>query len=60
MGLLGFGAAWLEMTWLYMFFMAMFFVCWFIFMASWIGVMIGNISGRYRGITEKPWREQIW
>jgi len=59
-GLLAFGASWLQLTVLSWFFMAIFFVCWSTFVISWIGFISGLLSGRYRGITEKPWREQVW
>lgn len=59
-GLIGFGVATLDLVWLQIPLMAVFALCWLVGVVCWFGYVHGIFSGRYRGITEKPWREQVW
>lgn len=59
-GLIGFGAAWLELELLQKVAMALFMVCWGIAAVSWFGFIVGLLSVRYRGLQEKSWKEQVW
>jgi CHASE2 domain-containing sensor protein len=59
-GVLAFCAAWLGVSILKACFMAAFIACWAIFVVAWFGCLSGFISGRYRGLSDKPWRDQVW
>jgi hypothetical protein len=39
---------------------AMFWLSWAIGVVSWLIFMAKLVGGKYRGIQEKSWKEQIW
>ena len=59
---LSFGAVWLgiPIPIVKALLIPVFAICWATFAVSWVGFAIGMLSGRYRNLTEKPWREQEW
>lgn len=59
-GLLGFLAAWLELKLIYQVSITLFFVSWTVAATSWLGFAVGLISGRYRNIEHRRWKEQVW
>lgn len=59
-GLVGFAAAWAGISWLKSIFMLLFFTCWLVAAASWFVLMFGMLTGRYRNMQPKEWREQLW
>jgi hypothetical protein len=59
-GLVGFAAASFELEWLTISLIFAFVCFWLVGAICWVGYVVGVFSGRYRGITSKPWREQVW
>jgi len=59
-GLLAFVATLFGFPLLMGFFTVGFFACWAMFVVSWFGFVLGMLGGRYHGLTEKPWHEQVW
>jgi len=41
-------------------FIACFFACWGVAFFAGIVCAAGMLTGHYRGIGEKPWRDQVW
>ncbi|MFQ6756997.1 MAG: hypothetical protein D9V46_02180 [Deltaproteobacteria bacterium] len=59
-GLLMIGAVLLALPLLKGFFIGCFLASLATFFVSSFGLVFGMLAGRYRGLTEKPWREQVW
>ena len=59
-GLIAFGAAWADMPAIKTLFFFAFAACWAIFAMCWVIFIVGHLSGRYRSIQPRPWREQVW
>ena len=59
-GLLAFGAAWLELSWLALPLFAVFATCWTVAAVSWLGFAFGMLTGRYRNLSSRPWKHQVW
>ncbi|MHB1015642.1 MAG: hypothetical protein ACYC2W_10245 [Desulfurivibrionaceae bacterium] len=59
-GLLAIGAVWFGFPLMKSLFIVGFFACWATCAVSWFGFVLGMFVGRYRGLEEKPWREQVW
>ncbi len=60
MGIAAFGAAWAEYEVIKTVFFAAFAACWVLFVVCWVVFIVGQVSGRYRTIQPRPWREQVW
>ena len=37
-----------------------FVACWVVFAASWLVFIIGLLSGKYRQLEPRAWRDQVW
>lgn len=59
-GLVAFAAAWAGISWLKSIAMFLFVLCWLAFAASWFVFIFGLLTGRYRNMQLKEWREQLW
>jgi hypothetical protein len=40
--------------------LAVVFLCWLIVAGSFIGFFVGTVTGKYRAMESKPWKDQIW
>ena len=60
LGAVAFAAAWLEIPIVKNLATALFVGCWVIFAVCWLVFIVGQISGRYKGLRSRPWREQVW
>jgi len=59
-GLLGFTSAYFHIAILPIFFMGCFLICWLSFAVCWVGSIVGLVSGRYRNMQDRAWRDQVW
>jgi hypothetical protein len=59
-GLIGFVATLYELPWLALPMMVLFVCCWLVGAVSWLGYIVGLLSGRYRNLITRPWSEQTW
>jgi hypothetical protein len=64
-GLLAFGPViglgiYLETNWLRRMGVAGFFVCWCVMAVSGVISVVGGLSGRYRNLEPKDWKDQVW
>ncbi len=59
-GLLAFAAAWSDLQALSAIFKVVFVACWAVGVFSWVGFMAGMLTGKYSGIADRPWKEQVW
>jgi hypothetical protein len=59
-GLLAFCAALLQFGWVMLALMVMFVGLWCVALISWFGFVFGKLTGRYRNLTPRPWKNQVW
>lgn len=59
-GLTGFAAAWASIAWLSSVATFVFVLCWLVFAATWLVSIHGLLTGRYRNIKPKAWKDQQW
>jgi len=59
-GLVAFVAAFFELRIIQFVAMALFVTCWVIAAVSWVVFAIRFVSGQYRNIEARPWKEQVW
>ena len=59
-GLLAFTAAWFGLTWVSRQLVPISLACWATAAVSWFGFMFGMVTGRYRNLEDRPWKEQVW
>jgi ABC-type polysaccharide/polyol phosphate export permease len=58
--LVAFVAVWFNVPYAFGVFFVLFFTCWLTCAVCWLGYVSGKLSGKYRNITPRPWREQVW
>lgn len=59
-GLAAFVAAWLELRLIEKILMTLLKLGWGVMAVSWLGFAFGVVSGRYRNLKSKAWKEQVW
>ena len=59
-GLVAFAAAWSDFEALSAVFKVVFVICWAVGAFSWVGFAAGMLTGKYRGMVDRPWKEQLW
>jgi uncharacterized membrane protein HdeD (DUF308 family) len=59
-GLLAFAADWAELNVLSALLKALFVLCWIAGAVSWCGFALGMLSGKYKAMQARSWKEQIW
>jgi hypothetical protein len=59
-GFVAVAAVMLGLNWLKQIAVAVFFLCGLVFGVTWLVFISGLLSGRYRNIQEKQWKEQLW
>ena len=50
----------IDANWLRQLGMLGFFVCWCVGALTGVVLMVGNLSGRYRDLQAKDWKDQVW
>jgi uncharacterized membrane protein YGL010W len=60
LGSIAFGAAWAGLQVIKTLSLAAFVACWATFAICWAIFFVGQLSGRYRNMRPRPWREQVW
>jgi heme O synthase-like polyprenyltransferase len=59
-GLVGFVAASFELRAVQILAMGLFMVCWTVAAVSWVVFVIRFVTGQYRNIQARAWKEQVW
>lgn len=59
-GLVAFAAEWANLGWAAGPCKAAFFVAWLVAAFSGVGFAAGLLSGKYKSLSERPWKEQVW
>jgi hypothetical protein len=58
--LVAFIAAKLNVPYAFEVLFVLLFICWFTCAICWLWYVSGKLSGKYRDIIPRPWREQVW
>jgi cation transporter-like permease len=59
-GGIAFTAAAFEFQAIKLVFVTIFVFCWSVLAVSWVGFFIGSLSGRYKKLEPKRWKDQQW
>jgi hypothetical protein len=59
-GGIAFLGAWLHFEWLFALGRVLFVLCVACGFVFWFVMITGMVSGRYKNLTAKPWRNQVW
>jgi hypothetical protein len=59
-GLIALAGAWLKVEALYRVGYALVMSAWLVALVSWISWRNGVASGKYRDLTKRAWRDQVW
>ena len=59
-GLIGFLAGMAEIRAISLVAALIFVACWCVAVLSWLLFTVRWVTGRYRNLQPRPWREQIW
>jgi len=55
-----FVAARLRVPCAFQIFVFLFLICFSTCAVCWLGYLSGKLSGKYKNLTPRPWREQVW